>query len=118
MPRIRLPLLASSTWYVFRIRAEQHNLTIIQADASNVTKEGYNQFSFKAGSHQHRFEATKAEERDSWVVAIEKAIEEAKALKEEVTGRESYKKNVEEYCKWASSVTVPGPANDRRLMPL
>lgn len=76
-----------------------HRLTSNQADASNVTKEGFNQFSFKAGNHHHRFEATKAEERDSWVVAVEKAIEEAKALKEDVTGRESYKKNVEEYCK-------------------
>ncbi|EXJ77797.1 hypothetical protein A1O3_10026 [Capronia epimyces CBS 606.96] len=69
------------------------------ADASSVTKEGYNLFSFKAGSHQHRFEATKADERASWIVAIEKAIEEAKGLKEEIIGRESYKKNVEEYSK-------------------
>ncbi|KIW38033.1 uncharacterized protein PV06_10009 [Exophiala oligosperma] len=79
------------------------------ADASTVTKEGFNQFSFKAGNHHHRFEATKAEERDSWVVAVEKAIEEAKGLKEEITGRESYKKNVEEYSKPA----VIAPASTR-----
>lgn len=71
----------------------------LQADASNVIKDGYDQFSFKAGGHQHRFEASKPTERDGWVVAIEKAIEEAKGLKEEITGRESYKKNVEEYCE-------------------
>ncbi|KAL2410526.1 hypothetical protein ABEF95_002200 [Exophiala dermatitidis] len=69
------------------------------ADASNVIKDGYDQFSFKAGGHQHRFEASKPTERDGWVVAIEKAIEGAKGLKEEITGRESYKKNVEEYSK-------------------
>ncbi|KIX08159.1 uncharacterized protein Z518_02815 [Rhinocladiella mackenziei CBS 650.93] len=69
------------------------------ADASAVTKEGHNQFSFKAGTHQHRFEVGKPEERDSWIVAIEKAIKEAKELKDEITGRESYKKNVEEYAK-------------------
>ncbi|EXJ86039.1 hypothetical protein A1O1_06408 [Capronia coronata CBS 617.96] len=69
------------------------------ADASSVAKEGYNQFSFKAGSHQHRFEANTPKERDSWVLAVEKAVEEAKGLKEEIIGRESYKKNVEDYSK-------------------
>jgi hypothetical protein len=79
----------------------QHGLTSLQADATAVTKDGFDQFSFKVGSHHHRFEASKPAERDSWVVAIEKAIEEAKALKEELIGRESYKKNFEEYCKCA-----------------
>lgn len=94
----------------FSKRAEDkaHPVGIINlADASNVTKEGFNQFCFKAGSHQHRFETTKSEERDSWVVAIEKAIEEAKGLKEDITGRESYKKNVEEYSKPAVIATTP-----------
>ncbi|KIX94384.1 uncharacterized protein Z520_09770 [Fonsecaea multimorphosa CBS 102226] len=68
------------------------------SDASNVIKEGL-QFSFKAGAHVHRFEASSAKERDSWVAGVEKAIEEAKSLKEEITGSESYKKNVEEYAK-------------------
>lgn len=57
------------------------------------------QFSFRVGTHQHRFETITTKERDGWIVAIEKAIEEAKELKEELTARESYKKNVEEYCK-------------------
>ncbi|KAK5464985.1 hypothetical protein LTS15_001548 [Exophiala xenobiotica] len=94
----------------FSKRAEDkaHPAGVINlADASNVTKEGFNQFSFKAGSHQHRFETTQSKERDSWVVAIEKAIEEAKGLKEDITGRESYKKNVEEYSKPAVIVTTP-----------
>ena len=65
----------------------------------NVAREGFQQFSFKAGNHQHRFEASKSDERDGWIAAIEKGIQEAKDLKEEITNRESYKKNVEEYCK-------------------
>ncbi|OQU96657.1 Pleckstrin -like domain-containing protein isoform 1 [Cladophialophora immunda] len=68
------------------------------SDASTIAKEGF-QFSFKAGAHVHRFEASSAKERDSWIAALEKTIEEGKSLKEDVTGRESYKKNVEEYAK-------------------
>ncbi|EXJ68254.1 uncharacterized protein A1O5_08869 [Cladophialophora psammophila CBS 110553] len=68
------------------------------SDASSVTKEGF-QFSFKSGAHVHRFEASSSKERDSWIAAVEKAIEEAKSLKEDITERESYKKNVEEYSK-------------------
>ncbi|OAL36998.1 hypothetical protein AYO20_03767 [Fonsecaea nubica] len=75
-------------------------------DASNVTKEGL-QFSFKAGAHVHRFEASSAKERDSWIAALEKATAEAKSLKEELTASESYKKNVEEYSKPA---VAPIPA--------
>lgn len=67
-----------------------------------MTKEGFNQFSFKVGTHQHRFEATTSKERDSWVVAVEKATEEAKGLKEDILGRESYKTNIEEYCELTS----------------
>ncbi|KIW67434.1 hypothetical protein PV04_06690 [Phialophora macrospora] len=72
-------------------------------EASVVTKEGFNQFSFKAGAHQHRFEAATSKERDSWVLAVEKIIEDTKGLKDEITGRDSYKKNVEEYSKPAFS---------------
>ncbi|ETI22177.1 hypothetical protein G647_06250 [Cladophialophora carrionii CBS 160.54] len=68
-------------------------------DASTVTKEGFNQFSFKAGAHQHRFEAATSKERDSWILAVEKIIEETKGLKDEITGRDSYKKNLEEFSK-------------------
>ncbi|KAK5021543.1 hypothetical protein LTS07_010950 [Exophiala sideris] len=82
------------------------------ADASNVTKEGFSNFSFKAGTHQHRFEATGPKERDSWVVAIEKSIEEAKVLKEDVRERESYKKNIDEYAKPAVVATT-APATTR-----
>jgi hypothetical protein len=67
-----------------------------------VTKEGFNQFSFKSGGIQHRFEAQTSKERDSWIVAVEKIIEETKDLKEDITARDTYKKNLEEYCKSTS----------------
>ncbi|KIV79135.1 hypothetical protein PV11_06718 [Exophiala sideris] len=88
------------------------------ADASNVTKEGFSNFSFKAGTHQHRFEATGPKERDSWVVAIEKSIEEAKVLKEDVRERESYKKNMDEYAKPAVvATTVPATTRSKSKEP-
>jgi hypothetical protein len=51
----------------------------------------------KVGNHVHKFETGNGAERDSWIAVIEKKVEEAKGLKDEITGRDSYKKNVEEY---------------------
>lgn len=82
--------MTNATWFDTR-----------QSDASIVTKEGFQQFSFKAGGQQHRFEATNSKERDSWIVAVEKAIEEAKSIKDEITGSESYQKNVDDYCEFS-----------------
>lgn len=81
------------------------------SEASTVVKEGFNQFSFKTGTVQHRFEAHTSKERDSWVVAVEKIIEETKSLKEDITGRESYKKTIEEYSKpvFAPAAAVKTP---------
>ncbi len=62
-----------------------------------MTKEGLDVFSFNIGAHAHKFEAANSGERDSWVVAIEKKVDEAKGLKDDITGRDSYKKNLEEY---------------------
>lgn len=62
-----------------------------------MTKVGTTDFTFKVGTHTHKFEATTGAERDSWVVAITKFIEEAKEMKAEITGRESYKKTIEGY---------------------
>ena len=68
-----------------------------KAEATGVTKVGSTDFSFKVGSHAHKFEATSAAERDSWVVAIQKIVDDSEHLKAEVTGRESYKKTIEGY---------------------
>ncbi|KAK5947128.1 hypothetical protein PMZ80_001275 [Knufia obscura] len=68
---------------------------ILLPEATAVTKVGTTDFSFKVGNHTHKFEAATAGERDSWVVAIQKIVEESKDLKADVTGRESYKKTVQ-----------------------
>lgn len=64
-----------------------------------MTKIGLTDFSFKVGHHTHKFEAATSAERDSWVVSIQKIVDESKDLKADVTGRETYKKNVQGYCK-------------------
>jgi len=83
------------------------------SEASAVTKEGLQQFSFRVGTHQHRFEATNSKERDSWIVAIEKAIGEGKELKDELVERESYKKNVEDYSKPTIIAAAAVPKSSR-----
>ena len=75
---------------------------IQQHEASDVAKEGFNLFSVKVGDKVHKFEAASAKERDSWIVAFEKKLEEAKGMKDQVTGSESYKKNLEKYCEFAT----------------
>lgn len=56
-----------------------------------MSKEGTVDFSFKLHGHKHTFQASTPAERDGWYVAIEKAIEEAKAGKEGVTSSPEYK---------------------------
>jgi hypothetical protein len=71
---------------------------MFQTNATQVTKDPFaNHFSFKSGGITHRFETKTSAERDSWVVSIEKIMEETKSLKDEIVGRESYKKTLDEY---------------------
>lgn len=56
-------------------------------------------FSFDTAGKSHKFEASSASERDSWVAALEQHKQAGQSLKEDITGRESYKKNFDEYCK-------------------
>ena len=73
---------------------------MLQSEASDVAKEGANNFSFKLHSHKHIFQASNNTERDGWVVATEKAVEEAKAAKEAVTGSDEYKSAIEKLGKF------------------
>lgn len=68
-----------------------------QPDATFVTKEGSFGLSFKVNEHTHKFEATSTAERDSWFAAIQNKVEETRGMKEEVTGRDSYKKTLDGY---------------------
>lgn len=70
-------------------------LTILQAEASEVAKEGNVIFSFKVHGHKHSFEASNNTERDGWVVAVEKSVEEAKAAAEGITSSDEYKETIE-----------------------
>lgn len=70
-------------------------LTRVQAEATEVAKEGNIVFSFKVNGHKHSFEASNNTERDGWVVAVEKTVEEAKAAAEGVTSSEEYKETIE-----------------------
>jgi Pleckstrin homology domain len=69
----------------------------LQADASEVTKDSSNDFSFKINGHKHVFQATSHAERDSWIAAIEAKTAEGKGLKEGIVGSEGFKKHVEKY---------------------
>lgn len=73
------------------------------ADATELTKDGAVAFHFKLHGGKHTFEAQTAAERNGWFVAVEKAIEEAKAAKETIVANESYK---EELTKLAKPATL------------
>jgi len=73
-------------------------INVSQSEAAAVTKIGTTDFSFKVGNATQKFEAANSAERDSWVIAIQKIVEDSKDLKTDVTGRESYKKNLTGYC--------------------
>jgi hypothetical protein len=60
------------------------------------------EFFFKAHGDKYTFKAKNTAERSSWVVALEKKIEEAKATKGEIQGSEGYKKHLESFGKFAS----------------
>ncbi|EOD43707.1 putative immunogenic protein [Neofusicoccum parvum UCRNP2] len=69
------------------------------AEASEVAKEGNVIFSFKVHGHKHSFEASNNTERDGWVVAVEKSVEEAKAAAEGITSSDEYKETIEKLGK-------------------
>jgi len=60
-----------------------------------VTKEGYNDFSFRLHGHKHTFQAATHAERDSWLVAVETKAAEAKTSRDGITGSDGYKHHME-----------------------
>jgi hypothetical protein len=50
--------------------------------------------SFKIGTTPHALKASSVTERDGWHAALQEKIAEAKALKDEIVGKDSYKENV------------------------
>ena len=65
--------------------------------------DGIDEFFFRAQGQKHAFQVKSTAERSSWVVAIEKKIEQAKAMKDDIHGSEGYKKHLESFgtCEWS-----------------
>ncbi|KIW06677.1 uncharacterized protein PV09_02382 [Verruconis gallopava] len=61
------------------------------ADAEDIKEAGTTEFTFKLHNHKHKFDAQTPAERDSWVLAVKKVAEEAKAKKDEILNSEGYK---------------------------
>ncbi|KAJ4296445.1 hypothetical protein N0V90_006490 [Kalmusia sp. IMI 367209] len=78
------------------------------ADATELSKDGLVAFHFKLHGHKHAFEAQTAPERNGWFVAVEKAIEEAKAAKEGIVANETYKEELSKLGKPATLAATTG----------
>ncbi|EGE08556.1 hypothetical protein TEQG_07572 [Trichophyton equinum CBS 127.97] len=80
------------------------------SDVTDITKDGNNDFVFKLHGQKHTFQATDADERDSWMAAIEAKSAEGKAAKEEIVGGEGYKSELEKFTKVPVVAAVAGTA--------
>lgn len=72
---------------------------IMQADAEDIKAAGTSEFIFKLHGHKHKFDAQTAPERDSWLTAVKKIAEEAKAKKDEIVASEGYKEALSKLSK-------------------
>ena len=79
-------------------------------------------FFFKLHGHKHAFEASTLPERNSWFVAFEKAIEEAKAESETIVANETYQEQLGKLSKFTIFVQCACDALSilivARLLPL
>jgi hypothetical protein len=60
-------------------------------DATDLKKQAPHEISFKLHNQEHVLKATSDAERDGWYMAIERAMETGKAIKEETRESEGYK---------------------------
>lgn len=80
------------------------------SEASDVTKDGTVAFYFKLHGHKHTFETSTSAERNGWFMAVEKAVEEAKAAREEILASEGYKAELEKLGPKPATLAVAGAA--------
>jgi Pleckstrin homology domain len=74
------------------------------SEADEVAPKGKSGFTFKTGATTHSFKAATPTDRDGWVSAFKEKIAEAKTMKEDVTGSDTYKENVEKWGMYFYSV--------------
>ncbi|KAI9708423.1 MAG: hypothetical protein M1828_002986 [Chrysothrix sp. TS-e1954] len=64
------------------------------SDVYEVAKEGLDEFSFRLHKHKHVFKAKSQEERNGWVVALEKDRETANNTKKDIQESSGYKEHI------------------------
>lgn len=69
------------------------------ADATDVAKDGNEDFSFKIARHRHIFQAKDNDERNGFVVAIEQASKQAAESRESIQNSEGYKGSLKQLGK-------------------
>lgn len=84
------------------------------ADATELSKDGVLAFHFKLNGDKHTFEASSAAERNGWFIAVEKAIEEAKAAKEGIVSSEAYKEEVKKLAKPTTLAPAAAPSAPKK----
>ncbi|MCJ1483384.1 hypothetical protein MMC06_003551 [Schaereria dolodes] len=101
-------------FFAKRIEDKSHPVGIIKlSDASDVTKEGLNDFSFRVHGHKHTFQAPTSAERDSWLVAVETKLGEAKSTHEGVIGSDGYKNHMSKFAGVVAPTTAANAATTR-----
>ena len=74
----------------------------VQAEASDLIKEGGLEFHFKLHGQKHSFQAASMSERDAWVAGMERAAAEAKATSSAIMAGSGYKEHMEKLGKLSS----------------
>ncbi|MCJ1340891.1 hypothetical protein MMC09_006187 [Bachmanniomyces sp. S44760] len=77
-------------------------------EATEVTKEGLNEFFFKIHGHRHAFQAATRAERDSWIVAVEKEVTNAKTTRDGIVASDGYKNHLNKLAKPVAGAAVGG----------
>jgi len=66
----------------------------LQSEATDLVKEGFNEFSFKLHGHKHTFQTKSLQERDGWLIALQQTAEHAAGRREEMLGSSGYKDSI------------------------
>ena len=65
-------------------------LTVLQADSTDLESHFPHEFSFKIGHEKHTFRAANDAERDGWVASLEKATADGKNSKDDIVKSDKY----------------------------